>query len=62
MAWDAWHDHSAASRRVHGTAYATHIGCSRKHVWVVMGQRTIASEAMMSIPSEEAFQVNRSIQ
>src|SRR5215831_17904956 len=26
----AWHDHSAASRRAHGAAYATYIGCWRK--------------------------------
>jgi len=23
----AWHDHSAASRRAHGAAYATYVGC-----------------------------------
>ena len=38
----AWHDHSAASRRAHGAAYATYIGCWRKHVRVVKGQRSIA--------------------
>ncbi len=30
----AWHDHSAASRRVHGAAYATYVGCWRKHARV----------------------------
>ena len=30
----AWHDHSAASRPAHGTAYATYIGCWRKHAHV----------------------------
>ena len=38
----AWHDHSAASRRAHGAAYATYIGCRRKHARVVKGQRSIA--------------------
>jgi hypothetical protein len=39
----AWHDHSAASRRAHGAAYATYIGCWRKHARVVKGRRSIAS-------------------
>jgi hypothetical protein len=38
----AWHDHSAPSRRAHGAAYATYIGCWRKHVGVLKGQRSIA--------------------
>jgi hypothetical protein len=38
----AWHDHSEASRRAHGAAYATYIGCWRKHTRVVKGQRSIA--------------------
>ena len=38
----AWHDHSAASRRAHGAAYATYIGCWRKHVRVAKGRRSIA--------------------
>src|ERR1700746_1923730 len=38
----AWHDHSAASRRAHGAAYATYIGCWRKHARVAQGQRNIA--------------------
>src|SRR5438094_10656457 len=38
----AWHDHSEASRRAHGAAYATYIGCWRKHVRVAKGQRSIA--------------------
>ena len=38
----AWHDHSAASRRAHGAAYATYIGSWRKHARVVKGQRSIA--------------------
>lgn len=38
----AWHDHSAASRRAHGAAYATYIGCWRKHVRVTKGKKSIA--------------------
>lgn len=38
----SWHDHSEASRRAHGAAYATYIGCWRKHTRVVKGQKSIA--------------------
>src|ERR1700747_2461999 len=38
----AWHDPSAARRRAHGAAYATYIGCWRKHARVAQGQRSIA--------------------
>lgn len=38
----AWHDHSAESRRAHGAAYATYVGCWRKHARVTKGQRSIA--------------------
>ena len=38
----AWHDHTAASRRAHGAAYATYIGCWRKHARVAKGRRSIA--------------------
>jgi len=37
----AWHDHSAASRRAHGAAYATYVGCWRKHARVAKGHRSI---------------------
>jgi hypothetical protein len=38
----AWHDHSEASRRAHGAAYATYVGCWRKNVRILKGQRTLA--------------------
>ena len=38
----SWHDHSESSRRAHGAAYATYIGCWRKHARVAKGQRSIA--------------------
>ena len=37
----AWHDNSTASRRAHGAAYATYVGCWRKHTRVLKGQRSI---------------------
>lgn len=39
----AWHDHSAASRRAHGAAYATYVGSWRKRFRVVKGARSIKS-------------------
>jgi hypothetical protein len=33
----AWHDHSAASRRAHGAAYATYVGCWKSRFEIVRG-------------------------
>jgi hypothetical protein len=38
----AWHDHSAASRRAHGAAYATYVGSWRKRFRVTSGEHDIA--------------------
>jgi len=38
----AWHDHSAASRRAHGAAYATYVGSWRKRFRVTKGNAAIA--------------------
>lgn len=38
----AWHDHSAASRRAHGSAYATYIGSWRKRFRITKGLSDIA--------------------
>jgi hypothetical protein len=38
----AWHDHGKSSRIAHGAAYATYIGCWRKHVRLKKGARKIA--------------------
>jgi len=38
----AWHDHGAASRKAHGAAYATYLGCWRKHVRVAKGEKSVA--------------------
>ena len=37
----AWHDHSAASRRAHGAAYATYVGCWRKRFRITAGEEDI---------------------
>ena len=38
----AWHDHSAASRRAHGAAYATYVGSWRSRFRVTAGEASIA--------------------
>jgi hypothetical protein len=37
----AWHDHSAASRRAHGAAYATYVGSWRKRFRITRGKAAI---------------------
>ena len=37
----AWHDHSAASRRAHGAAYATYVGSWRKRFRITKGKAAI---------------------
>jgi hypothetical protein len=37
----AWHDHSAASRRAHGAAYATYVGSWRKRFRITTGSQEI---------------------
>src|SRR3979490_1364955 len=37
----AWHDHSAASRRAHGAAYATYVGSWRKRFRITKGKTAI---------------------
>jgi len=51
----AWHDHSAASRHAHGAAYATYIGCWRKHARVMKGQRSIARFEDVNTESIRSF-------
>ena len=38
----AWHDHSRASRRVHGAAYATYVGSWRSRFRIAKGAAAIA--------------------
>jgi hypothetical protein len=37
----AWHDHGRPSRLAHGAAYATYVGCWRKHVRITKGAKSI---------------------
>lgn len=37
-----WHDHSAASRRAHGAAYATYAGCWTSKVRVAKGETLLS--------------------
>ena len=37
----AWHDHSVASRRAHGAAYATYVGSWRKRFRITKGKTVI---------------------
>ena len=41
----AWHDHAAASRRAHGAAYATYVGCWRKNYRLTKGGEIVARYA-----------------
>ena len=38
----AWHDHSAASRRAHGAAYATYVGSWRKRFRITKGEDKVS--------------------
>jgi hypothetical protein len=37
----AWHDHSKASRRAQGCAYATYVGCWKSRLRIVKGKKSI---------------------
>lgn len=39
----AWHDHSKASQRAQGCAYATYIGCWKSRVHIRTGAKSISS-------------------
>lgn len=39
----AWHDHSAATRRAHGAAYATYVGCWKSKVRITKGAGKVAT-------------------
>jgi hypothetical protein len=41
----AWHDHSVATRRAHGAAYATYVGCWRSRFRVTQGASLITRYA-----------------
>jgi hypothetical protein len=37
----AWHDHSRSTRRAHGAAYATYVGCWKSRVRVTKGAKRL---------------------
>lgn len=37
----AWHDHSRSTRRAHGAAYATYVGCWKSRVRVTKGAKQL---------------------
>jgi hypothetical protein len=37
----AWHDHSHATRRAHGAAYATYVGCWRSRFRIAKGDKQL---------------------
>src|SRR5690242_18959214 len=38
----AWHDHTAATRRAHGAAYATYVGVWRSKIRIAKGEKLIS--------------------
>src|SRR5213592_3103109 len=55
----AWHDHSAASRRAHGAAYATYVGSWRKRFRVTKGKADIASFEDKATKTVRSFRARR---
>lgn len=51
----AWHDHSAATRRVHGAAYATYVGAWRSKVRIIKGESQIARFVEMETGNARSF-------
>src|SRR5436853_73118 len=51
----AWHDHSAASRRAHGAAYATYVGCWRKRFRITAGEENIRRYEDKSTKTTRSF-------
>lgn len=51
----AWHDHSAASRRAHGAAYATYVGAYRSRCRVVEGGDQISTHVDDKTGAKRSF-------
>jgi hypothetical protein len=51
----AWHDHSAASRRAHGAAYATYVGSWRKRFRITKGKADIVRYQDASTKTVRSF-------
>ncbi|MGH6889041.1 MAG: GFA family protein [Rhizomicrobium sp.] len=51
----AWHDHGRASRLAHGAAYATYVGCWRRHVRIARGAKGIVRFEDKSTATTRSF-------
>ncbi|MBR0696928.1 GFA family protein [Bradyrhizobium lablabi] len=51
----AWHDHTPASRRAHGAAYATYVGCWRKRFRITEGQNSLSRYEDAATGTARAF-------
>jgi len=51
----AWHDHSSATRRAHGAAYATYVGSWRKRLRITQGEALIATFEDKASRSKRSF-------
>ena len=51
----AWHDHSSASRRAHGAAYATYVGSWRKRFRVAAGEDDISCFEDVATKTRRSF-------
>jgi len=51
----AWHDHSSASRQVHGAAYATYVGSWRRRFRITQGQPNITQFADAASGTTRSF-------
>ena len=51
----AWHDHSPASRRAHGAAYATYVGSWRKRFRITKGKTSLARYEDEATKSARSF-------
>jgi hypothetical protein len=51
----AWHDHSAASRHVHGAAYATYVGSWRRRFRITRGQANVTQFADAAAGATRSF-------
>jgi hypothetical protein len=51
----AWHDHSAASRRAHGAAYATYVGSWKSRFRLTRGEEAIARFADETAGTTRSF-------
>lgn len=51
----AWHDHSVASRRAHGAAYATYVGAWRSRFRMVEGEGLVSRYADRDTGATRSF-------